>query len=253
MNCEKCGAEVPEKKTLCEKCSEDTNTNIIIEEKDIETEETENNSEIDNSEKEVLSEVDSEANEADDTLNEKKSVNLRDSILPLAVIALISIVLIAVVIFVKDLLSPDSPNATLEKCIEASYNFDIEQYAKHSTINETCRKKLGDTDYNYDEEYKKHSEIFTEFKSYIKENFGLYDVDVRILGNDICKKGEDGFYDYISTYSELCEDDTYIEAFAESEIEIDVEYSINDEAYNESSTESVYSVLVDGVWYFIAD
>lgn len=235
MNCEKCGVEVPENETVCEKCSENTSNT----EKDIE--------------KAELSTENLETNETDSSLNEKKPINFRDSILPLAAIALISIVLIAAVVFVKGLLYPDSPNATLEKCIEASYNFDIEKYAQHSTINKTCREKLGNTDYDYDAEFKKHSEIFSEFKSYIDENFGLYYVDVKILSNDICKKGEDDFSAYLSKYSELCKDDTNIEAFAESEIEIYVEYSVDDETYDESSEESVYSILVDGEWYFIVE
>jgi len=239
MNCEKCGTETPENKTLCEKCLTDANEDDQVIE--IKEEESENDTVFD-------TEFPSE-----EKTDVKNTVNFRNSILPLAGLALISIVIIMIVMFVKGLLSTDSPNATLEKCIVASYNFDIDEYAKYSTINATCRQKLGDTDYDFDETYATQSQVFSEVKSYINETFGFYDVDVKILGNTIFKKGSKEFSEYLTEFVDFCKDDTYVEAFAESEIEIDVEYAFDEEVFNESSNESVYSILVDGTWYFLAE
>ncbi len=168
-----------------------------------------------------------------------------------AVIAALSVAIVLCVVLIKNLTAVSSPDETLKKCVTAAYEFDIDTYARYSTMNDSLRKLLKDSDYDYEAEYLSTKTQFDEMKDSLEKEYGKYKTTVEINNTSIYAKNTKEYADYLEDFSDCYSDSSKIEAFSKSLVTVYVEYENDDELPGEEEEQEIYGVLIDGAWYLV--
>ncbi|MCR5636639.1 MAG: hypothetical protein K6F76_05625 [Clostridiales bacterium] len=168
-----------------------------------------------------------------------------------AVIAVLSVAIVLCVVLIKNLTSASSPDETLKKCVTAAYEFDIDTYARYSTMNGSLRELLKDSDYDYEAEYISTKAQFDEMKDSLEKEYGKYKTTVEINNTSIYAKNTKEYADYLNDFSGCYSDSSKIEAFSKSLVTVYVEYENADELPGEEEEQEIYGVLIDGAWYLV--
>ncbi len=184
--------------------------------------------------------------------NEKPDGGATKAFLAVAVVAIISVMIVLGVALIKNFTQTASPDETLKKCVTAAYEFDIDTYARYSTMNDSLRKLLLDSDYDYDATYAETKAEFDDVRAATLEEYGEYDAVVEISNTHVYSKNTKKYKEYLELFKEQYSSSEKIEAFCSSTVTVYVEYmSENGEISGEEEEQEIYGVLVEGAWYLV--